>query len=395
MATHAYDGQVRNPYDATDKLQALVEQMALNAVPKPGDVIDGEFQVTRLLGSGAMARVFEVRRLDVDGMRLVGEPLALKLLDTDPTLPMHFRADAARRFQVEAMALGKLDHPNIVRHVDFGLTADNNIPYLVMELVEGRNLFEIIEDPGVQLSPRHVARLMRQLAGALAACHERGIVHRDVKPDNIIIQNLGAPNERLVLVDFGIARVRDRSAGGAKLTLQHQMMGTPRYMSPEHLDAASAGPAADLYSMGVVTYELLSGRAPFESESHLDVVMQHINEAPARLQLPEVPEAEREVWQRLVECMLRKTPDERPTDAQQVAAWLTPLAQDGDITSIKVRPRRFHTQRTLLMRARADEEGGLAGLEQASSEVGPNPVVPRKRLNSWRRLKAAVKGLFD
>lgn len=384
MATQAYEGRARS-LDVGDQLEAFVAELKANALPKPGDVIDGRFVVVGLLGEGAMARVFEVQRITPSTGAAEGPIVALKVLDTDPSIPAAFRAEAARRFQREAMTLAELDHPNIVRHLDFGVTPQG-APYLLMDRVQGRTLYEIMEDPTVQLAPRDVARIAGQLAAALAACHASGIVHRDMKPENVVVSGFGTADERAVLVDFGIARVRNRSVG-AKITLQHQILGTPRYMSPEHVDAAKAGPASDLYSLGVIVYEMLSGRAPFESESELDTVMRHINEAPARLMLADVDRDQREIWQRLVECLLRKTPDERPADAQHVAELLGRLAnvsEDAGFAGMKVRPRRFHTQQTLLLRDRPPSP--------ATSD-GPEPVERRRR-GSWRRLKAAVKTIF-
>lgn len=388
MATQHHEGAAVQASNVAQALQTLLDDIAAAAIPEPGSMIDDEFEVVRLLGAGAMARVFQVKRGD--------ETLALKLLDSDPTLPIHFRAEAARRFQIEAMALGQLEHPHIVRHIEFGLTHETRIPYLVMEFVDGKSLFDIIDAHEGALAPQHIARLMAQLAEALAACHAAGIVHRDIKPENVIVEHFGTADERLVLVDFGIARVRTEGERRGHPTLQHQMLGTPRYMSPEHFDAANAGPAADLYSMGVLIYELLSGRAPFESDNHFDVVFQHMHQSPDRLVLPDMADTALAAWQSLVDGLLRKSPDERPASAATVARWLRALAE-GTHAAPLVRPRRFHTQRTEMLTAehirRALSEGDADTDARGGADFGAVAEVAEGRRSWWKSLGRSLRRL--
>jgi len=256
-----------------------------------GTVLSGRYRLEAPLGTGATAAVWRAR--DVDLGRLV----AVKLLHTTGVDP-----ELAARFTREGRILGRLNHPNIVPVVAAG--DDDGQPYLVMALVEGPSLKERLAVTG----PYPVAEavgLVADIAAGLATAHRVGVVHRDVKPGNIVCGDDGVPR----LVDFGIARAGDLTT----MTSADVVMGTAAYLSPEQARGEVPGPASDVYALGCVLFELLTGRQPFEAESAVAVAYQHVHDAPvAPSELrPEVPVA----LDGIVLRCLAKPPADRYGDA--------------------------------------------------------------------------------
>jgi serine/threonine-protein kinase len=226
---------------------------------KPQTMLNGRYRVGRKLGDGGMAVVHLGHDL------LLGRDVAVK------TLRPQFAADPSvrARFAREAHAAASLAHPNIIDVYDVG--EDAGAPYIVMELVRGQSLREIIaaEAP---FHPDDVAELLAQVAAALDYAHARGYVHRDVKPGNILVDEHG----RVRVVDFGIAK----GLADADLTAAGDGFGTAAYLSPEQAEGLMATPASDVYSLGVVAFELLTGRLPFTAESPVGLAMRHLHDEP-------------------------------------------------------------------------------------------------------------------
>ncbi|MEW2285135.1 protein kinase [Streptomyces sp. NPDC047841] len=257
----------------------------------------GRYQLRDLLGSGAMG---EVWRADD---RLLGRPVAVKLLRTD-------EAADVERFRLEARTAGRLNHPNVVGVYDFG--SHHGRLYLVMELVDGWSLAQERSLRGA-VDPREAAVLAAQVASGLAAAHRQGVIHRDVKPANVML----SADRTAKIADFGIARFADEAAAG--LTATGKIVGTADYLAPERALGRPAHPASDVYSLGCVLYELLTGRPPFRGTTPLAVVRQHVDAAPpppVRLR-PGVPQELSDY----VLLLLAKEPAHRPT-ADQAADWL-------------------------------------------------------------------------
>ena len=200
--------------------------------------------------------------------------MAVKILHTEQGDDAH----AAERFRREARAAARLKHPNAVSIYDFGVSSDG-LQFLVMELVEGKSLREVTKTQG-PLDPALVAEIAFQICAALDEAHRQHIVHRDVKPDNIIV-NFTPAGLRVKVLDFGIAKLRDDTA--SHLTQTGSVMGTPHYMSPEQCLGEELDSRADIYSVGIVVYELLCGRVPFNSPISTAVVVQHVNQPPPSL----------------------------------------------------------------------------------------------------------------
>jgi eukaryotic-like serine/threonine-protein kinase len=221
----------------------------------------GRYRMEALLATGGMGEVWAARDL------LLDRAVAVKVLG--PAFAGDGRA--AERLRREARAAGRLEHPNIARVLDLG--EDGGRPYLVMELLEGESLAERISRDGA-MAPAEAARVVAAVADALEAAHRAGVVHRDVKPGNVF---LGADGSVKVL-DFGIAS----AAGEAALTTG-DLIGTAAYLAPERALGHRATPAADVYALGVVLYELLAGRRPFEAASDIELAMAHVHAHPTPL----------------------------------------------------------------------------------------------------------------
>ncbi|MFF7977401.1 protein kinase [Streptomyces sp. NPDC007905] len=229
--------------------------------------------------------------------------MAVKLLHTE-------QAADAERFRLEAQTAGRLNHPNVVGMYDLGSHHDRL--YLVMELVDGWSLAQARSLRGV-LNPQDAAAIAAQAAAGLAAAHQRGVIHRDVKPANVMLSG----DRKAKIADFGIARFTDEAASA--LTVTGKILGTADYLAPERALGRPAQPASYVYSLGCVLYELLTGRPPFRGATSLAVVQQHVEAAPAppsRLR-PGIPQQLCDY----VLLLLAKDPAHRPT-AEQAANWL-------------------------------------------------------------------------
>jgi serine/threonine-protein kinase len=200
---------------------------------------------------------------------LLGKPLALKALRAD----LATDSEIAQRFIHEARTAASVSHPGLVQISDFG-TLPTGQPYLVMELLEGVPLSALLRRYGA-LAPARAAAIVRKVAEAVQVAHDAGIVHRDLKPDNIQVR-VGDAVDEVRIVDFGLAKV----VGGSRFTRQGVVFGTPHYMSPEQASGESIDPRTDVYAVGVVLYEMLTGRVPFEADTYMGVLTQHIYMKP-------------------------------------------------------------------------------------------------------------------
>jgi serine/threonine-protein kinase len=232
-----------------------------------GSVLDGRYRIDAILGAGGMGRVYKGEHTSL------GRTVAIKVLHAD----LGRNKEATSRFQREAMAYGRLDHPNIVGVSDFGVLEDGAL-YLVMEALEGESLGERLTRerrvPWVE-----AVNIMRGILSGLRHAHDRGVVHRDIKPDNIF---LARKDEDVVIkiLDFGIAKLYAGSADDPATTRAGLTVGTPAYLSPEQAVGGSITPASDLYSASIVLYEMLAGRAPYEDKEPLAMLTAHVSREP-------------------------------------------------------------------------------------------------------------------
>jgi serine/threonine protein kinase len=278
-------------------------------IPTPGDVIAGKYNIEKELGRGAYGVVFRARQEGID------RHVALKTL-----LPKAFlETDIVERFEREAKFVGRLNHPNIVRVHDYG--RHENLLYMSVEYVEGDTLEEIIAEEG-PLEPERVRRLVYQMVDALEHAHETGIVHRDLKPANIVILKSpvgesGEEKEVVKVLDFGIAKLIQTETEGETaeaLTQAGTVLGTPHYMSPETIIGEQDDHRADIYSLGVMIYEMLTGERPFGAKNSPGVMVKHLRDEPPALPAHLADSC----WGDAVRGCMAKAPEKRLQSANEV-----------------------------------------------------------------------------
>jgi serine/threonine-protein kinase len=275
--------------------------------PRIGLTLAGRYQVEAAIGEGGMATVYSARH------RLVDRPCAVKIMNAALAKNEVIR----ERFRREAKAAQKLAHPNIIEIFDQGELPDGSL-FLVMELLEGETLADLVVRGKVPVE-RSVT-IAIQIARALARAHDLEVIHRDLKPENVFLAETLDGGDFVKLLDFGIAR----SMQDSRLTGAGEVFGTPQYMAPERITSIDAGPSADLYALGVMLYEMLSGQLPFDAPDIATFFVKHLKEIPPPLRTRDrsLPEE----LDRLVSDLLAKDPKDRPVDAHRVHADLLRIA---------------------------------------------------------------------
>jgi serine/threonine-protein kinase len=283
----------------------------IDTIPDPGTgaVLDGRYRLESMLGRGGMGRVYRAEHVGL------GRPLAIKVLD--PQLVGD--DEARRRFEREAQTTARLRHPNCVGVTDVGVSPDGSL-YLAMELVDGVTLEGVLDAQG-KLPLARAIHVIRHVLRGLAHAHAQGVVHRDLKPCNIMLVHEGGDPDFAKILDFGLARM---FAGGDadRITRTGIVCGTPRYMAPEQAQDRGFDPRTDLYATSVILYEMLAGRTPFEAEEALQILAMHLKDPVPRIAEVApgviVPPAIEEVIRR----GLAKRPDDRPRSAEEMLADL-------------------------------------------------------------------------
>jgi serine/threonine-protein kinase len=289
------------PLDKTMTAPILVKQRPAGEL-LPGDILAGRFKIERLLGRGGMGAVYLAHD------EVLGELVALKLISSA------WAADEAAlvdRFKREAAAARKVSSPNVIRIHDLG-EARAGILYLSMEYFPGRTLADVVASRGL-LPIADCKDILLQICAGLDAAHQAGVVHRDLKPHNVLVGERNA----VKLIDFGLAKAT--AADG--LTASGMLMGTPHYMSPEQIRGKVVGPSSDIYSLGALAYHLYTGRPPFAGDNAIAVGFAHLSEPvpPPRQLRAEIPEAVQDA----ILAALAKEPTQRPAGARAFADLLT------------------------------------------------------------------------
>jgi serine/threonine-protein kinase len=303
------------PNDHTP-LQADATVSDLPHDPLLGRVFEGKYRLDERLGGGGMGTVYRATHL------LIDRQVALKVLS------QRFVGDqtAQQRFRREARAAGRMQHPNAVTVTDFGATEDGYL-YIVMELLEGRTLRDLLAHEA-PLDPARAVAIILQASAAVGAAHDGGLIHRDLKPANIFVVHRADIPAVVKVLDFGVAKfmVEEQDDDYNTLTQVGAIIGTPRYMSPEQCSgAASLTPASDVYSLGIILYEMLTGRAPFNADTPLAIALKQVTQTPQapREVVANLPEA----LEQVVLHALKKDAGKRPRDANEFRRELLVTAE--------------------------------------------------------------------
>ena len=323
--------QSSTDHSSQDSTATRVLSPASNLEFKPGALIVERFKVIELLGSGGMGSVYKVEDIETNSI------YALKFLHKQQTNDANWR-----RFDIEAKTSNKLDHPNLIKVYETGLLPDGQ-PFFTMDLVEGESLADILRTRG-RLSVTQAIKIFIQVGFALSYAHENGVIHRDIKPSNIMLQRqsddatIGAI---VKVVDFGIAKLTGQDEfTQMTLTKTGEIFGSPLYMSPEQCMGIGVDHRSDLYSLGCVMYEALTGAPPLVGESALSTMMKHQNEEALTLKEASLGIDFPQQMERIVHGLLRKDAKDRYQSAKQFTADLVNFDAASDSTLPMIRSER-------------------------------------------------------
>jgi eukaryotic-like serine/threonine-protein kinase len=357
------------------------------ADPMIGQLIGGRYRITGVLGEGGMGIVYVGEQQMGSTVRKVAIKTLHQHLSKDPSV--------LARFHRECGTVAQLEHPNTIKFYDFGSTADGTL-YIAMEFVHGKPLADaILQGP---MAPERVIKIMRQVCGALDEAHMQGIIHRDLKPDNIILADRAGESDFVKVLDFGIA-ARTESADAAKeqkLTQQGMVLGTPPYMSPEQFTGKALDLRSDIYSLGVMTYEMLAGRLPFDADTPWQWATQHMTVQPIPFEVSapakNIPEGMRKA---ILRALSKHKEDRQPT-AREFFAELS----DGGRMTVESHPD-YVASGTAAMAAAPDFAAAMGsppayGAPPPAYGAPPayaSAAVPPSPMGGGRRAKGGGKGL--
>ena len=337
----------------------------------PGQLIDGRYEIVSLLGEGGMGEVYRARR------RLLGDEVALKVMQRGRQSPQAI--DALReRFLRESRACAQLRHPHIVSILDFDLD-DEERPYLVMELLNGPSLRQELAVCG-SLELAATTHIVNSVAGGLQLAHDHGVVHRDLKPANLVSHRFDSGDKIYKVIDFGLVNIRDTTTAAGetqtRLTVEREFLGTVAYASPEQLRGEPTDPRSDVYSLGAVVFEMLTGHPPFDAPDPIAVATQHLQKDPPSIHKarPDVPErVDDVVWRAMA-----KSPGDRFDTVSSFARALSGRDSDATLetgTCAAVEPWSFLAKYQLHQRLGAGRLG--SDIYAATHRALDHPVAIR------------------
>ncbi len=276
--------------------------------PLLGVVIEGRYKIDSVIGQGSAGTVYKAIQ------ELIGREVAIKVLHDYLVSDQEF----IKRFIQEAKASSRLSHPNIITIYDFGTIPEGNRPYIAMDLLKGTPLSDLLSERN-HLTVEETIPLFKQVCGALAEAHKQGVVHRDVKPENICLVERSGQKLFPIVVDFGIARLVQEESDVARITRTGTVCGSPTYMSPEQCTSSKVDHRSDIYSLGVVIYEALTGEVPFLSDELVKVMAMHLSDPPKPLNSVRDDLHFSEALEEVVYKALQKNPDQRYQTMEEFA----------------------------------------------------------------------------
>ncbi len=357
------------PFDGQPLPSKLIPDKFINTV------LDDKYRLEEKIGEGGMGAVYRATHTKME------HTVAVKILHPD----LASDQVAVERFRREALAAARIHHPNAVAVTDFGVTKDTGIAYLVMEFLEGTDLKHRIKETN-RLGYDEIYNVLDQTCQAVNAAHTKGIIHRDLKPDNIWIVHREGLKEQVKVLDFGIAKLKE-SSDASGLTQKGMIIGTPYYMSPEQCRAEKLDPRSDVYSLGVIVYEMLTGEVPFDGDTPLAVVVKHSTEHPRPLRelRPDISPRIEEVVLRALEKRKENRQESALQLAQEFGAAVYPQETTKEIVSSRTpAPRRRDSEYTkgqhgaATLAYESEEAGRLVSREEAEPAAATVAVSGRR-----------------
>ena len=341
----------------------VLPRLTGNGDPLVGKVVARKYAVERCIGEGGMGRVYRARQLVLD------KPVVLKVLHQE----LLSDARTVARFQREARAASRLNHPNSINILDFGVAEDGEL-FIAMEYVDGHDLHHLLTNEWPLPEPR-IIRIVSQVLSALADAHSAGVIHRDLKPENVMVEpRRGGESDVVKVLDFGIAKIVDTAEAGPALTRAGFVCGTPEYMSPEQAKGAPLDARSDLYSVGVLLFQLVTRRLPFEADTAIGYATKHLSEPPpppSRFR----PGGCSPEMEHLILHALAKDPTARPQTAEAFLEELETLPASESSHSAR-------TARVVMPLGATAEQPRKSDVATARTVVSVPPTAQR-RLGVW------------
>ena len=330
---------------------------------------NGEYHIVECVGRGGMGAVYKAEQPRKNRF------VAIKILHPKYAK----RADLASRFRREARTMSQLTHPNTARVYSSGKT-EEGASYFVMDYLEGKNLAQIVRKFG-PMEPKRAVDIMVQVCGALDEAHRVGVVHRDLKPENIFLTQKDNKEDFVQVLDFGLAKVgaKQMGRGSMMITREGMVFGTPEFMSPEQAQGEKVDARADVYSLGLILYELLTGKLPFDAKKALDIMKAHVDDPPIPIS-DRVPGRtfDPQLWQ-VMERALSKRPQDRYASTVEFAQALRTCVPGPAVLQVE--------------RPESVPDPGLAAVVQAAEESTKAPPPARKPLPTRMLMLGMVLGL--
>ena len=317
--------------------------------PLLGQTINGRYTIVSLIARGGMGKVYKAEQ------SALGRVCALKILSPnhDGTRDPEFH----KRFSLEASTAARLSHPNTVTIFDYGKDEANEVYYIAMEFLDGRTLHRAIHEEG-SIPEARASHIAQQICRSAHEAHALGVVHRDLKPGNVLLCERGEETDFVKVLDFGL--VKDVTGKGQDLTQTGVFMGSPKYMAPEQVTSGEISARTDVYAVGIILYEMLCGKPPFEKKQSMSTLVAHVNDAPPPLAARNLRASISPAIEAVVMCCLEKSPDKRYATMRDLIKALK-RASGGDITD---------TQESL-PRARVDFEAAALLAGESGPRTGP------------------------